>query len=129
MLIALLVVGTVHYLTGFAEIRFVRGRYEPNLLWSAWNSFSRVAVYPSEGQAKDQAWGLSRTYRGAIPDQLGMVVDDTGYTTMYRWDPSTDMDFFRRNGSWALALRTVPNSSGSAIGPLSPKSADSSARK
>jgi len=32
--------------TDFAEIRFVRGRYEPNMLWSAWNSFSRVAVYP-----------------------------------------------------------------------------------
>lgn len=116
LLIALLVVGTVHYLTGFAEIRFVRGRYEPNLLWSAWNSFSRVAVYPSEGQAKDQAWGLSRTYRGAIPDQLGMVVDDTGYTTMYRWDQSTDMDFFRRNVI-GLAYRLKENPAALVIGP------------
>ncbi len=97
LLVLLLALGTVHAMTGFAEIRFVRGRYEPNLLWSAWNSFSRVAVYPAEGQAKDQAWGLSRTYRGPVPDQLGMVVDDTGYTTMYRWDRQTGLDFFRKN--------------------------------
>jgi hypothetical protein len=97
LLLLLLVIGSLHAVTGFAEIRFVRGRYEPNLLWSAWNSFSRVAVYPAEGQAKDQAWGLSRTYRGPVPDQLGMVVDDTGYTTMYRWDRKTGLDFFRKN--------------------------------
>ncbi len=97
VLVLLLGIGCVHALTGFAEIQFVRGRYEPNVLWSAWNSFSRVAVYPSEWEAKDQAWGLSRTYRGPVPDQLGMVVDDTGYTTMYRWDRETGQDFFRKN--------------------------------
>jgi hypothetical protein len=44
-----------------------------------------------------RAWGLSRTYRGPIPDQLGMVVDDTGYTTMYRWQGEQTLDFFRDN--------------------------------
>jgi spermidine synthase len=97
LLSGLLLLACIHFFTGFAEIRFVRGRYEPNLLWSAWNSFSRVAVYPGEGQAMDQAWGLSRTYRGPVPDQLGMVVDDTGYTIMYRWDPDGDLGFFRNN--------------------------------
>lgn len=97
LLVGLILLGCVHYATGFAEIRFVRGRYEPNLLWSEWNSFSRVAVYPAEGEAMDRAWGLSRNYRGPIPDQLGMVVDDTGYTTMYRWDRQSDLGFFRNN--------------------------------
>jgi len=83
--------------TGFAEIRFVRGRYEPNLLWSGWNSFSRVAVYPSQSQEMGQAWGLSRNYRGPIPEQLGMVVDDTGYTTMFRDGDGRYDDFFRSN--------------------------------
>ncbi|MCK4509019.1 MAG: hypothetical protein KAU27_10770, partial [Desulfuromonadales bacterium] len=111
MLVLLLGLGTVHAMTGFAEIRFVRGRYEPNLLWSAWNSFSRVAVYPAEGQAKDQVWGLSRTYRGPIPDQLGMVVDDTGYTTMYRWDRQTGLEFFRKNViGLAYQLKAQPTS-------------------
>jgi hypothetical protein len=116
LLMAMLVVGCAHYYTGFAEIRFVRGRYEPNLLWSAWNSFSRVAVYPAEGQAKDQAWGLSRTYRGKVPDQLGMVVDDTGYTTMYRWNDDTDMGFFSKNVI-GLAYRLKQEPSALVIGP------------
>ena len=111
LLVVLLGTSCAHYLTGFAEIQFVRGRYEPNVLWSAWNSFSRVAVYPVEGQAKDQAWGLSRTYRGPVPDQLGMVVDDTGYTTMYRWDRETGLDFFRKNViGLAYQLKEQPTS-------------------
>ncbi|PLX82510.1 MAG: hypothetical protein C0614_06110 [Desulfuromonas sp.] len=97
LLACTLLVAGVHAVSGFAEIRFVRGRYEPNLLWSSWNSFSRVAVYPAESESMDQAWGLSRSYRGPVPDQLGMVVDDTGYTTMYRWDGTSDLDYFRHN--------------------------------
>ncbi len=116
LLAALVVLGCVHYATGFAEIRFVRGRYEPNLLWSEWNSFSRVAVYPAEGEAMDRAWGLSRSYRGPIPDQLGMVVDDTGYTTMYRWDRAADLGFFRSNVI-GLAYRLKETPSALIIGP------------
>lgn len=116
LLLVLLLTGVAHFLTGFAEIRFVRGRYEPNLLWSAWNSFSRVAVYPAEGQNLDQAWGLSRSYRGPIPEQLGMVVDDTGYTTMYRWDRQSDLDFFRSNVI-GLAYRLKPDAEALIIGP------------
>lgn len=116
LLFSFLAVGCVHALTGFAEIQFVRGRYEPNVLWSAWNSFSRVAVYPAEGQAKDQVWGLSRTYRGPVPDQLGMVVDDTGYTTMYRWDRQTGLDFFRKNVI-GLAYRLKERPTSLVIGP------------
>lgn len=116
LLVLLLATGTLHHITGFAEIRFVRGRYEPNLLWSAWNSFSRVAVYPAEGQNLDQAWGLSRSYRGPIPEQLGMVVDDTGYTTMYRWDRQTDLGFFRGNVI-GLAYRLKPGAEALVIGP------------
>jgi hypothetical protein len=91
------IAGAGNLLWGFAEVRFVRGRYEPNLLWSAWNSFSRVAVYPAESQELDQAWGLSRAYRGPIPEQLGMVVDDTGYTTLYRWEGERTAGYFRDN--------------------------------
>nr|NIS40268.1 hypothetical protein [Desulfuromonadales bacterium] len=43
-----------------------------------------------------RAWGLSRTYRGPIPEQLGMVVDDTGYTTLYRRNDDA-AGFFRNN--------------------------------
>ncbi|MDT8441773.1 MAG: hypothetical protein RQ723_08930 [Desulfuromonadales bacterium] len=116
LLLLCLIIAAAHALSGFAEIRFVRGRYEPNLLWSAWNSFSRVAVYPAESENMDQAWGLSRTYRGPIPDQLGMVVDDTGYTTMYRWDRETGLDFFRHNVI-GLAYRLKEQPTALIIGP------------
>jgi hypothetical protein len=97
VMLLLVAAGLGNHLYGFAEIRFVRGRYEPNLLWSAWNSFSRVAVYPSQSQEMDQAWGLSRTYRGPVPEQLGVVEDDTGYTTLYRWEGEKTLAFFRDN--------------------------------
>ncbi len=97
VVLTLLVAGAGNFLHGYADIRFVRGRYEPNLLWSAWNSFSRVAVYPTQSQEMDQSWGLSRTYHGPVPEQLGMVVDDTGYTTMYRWEGERTLGFFRDN--------------------------------
>jgi len=116
--VALLLVGlTVGNLaTDFAGVRFVRGRYEPNLLWSAWNSFSRVAVFPSRGEELQQAWGLSRTYRGPIPEQLGMVVDDTGYTTMYRWRGEETLEYFRSNVI-ALPYQLRGGGTGLVIGP------------
>ena len=111
-LLALLLVaaGVGNLLSDFAEIRFVRGRYEPNLLWSSWNSFSRVAVYPAQSEEAGRAWGLSRNYRGPIPEQLGMVVDDTGYTTLYRDQGEKTVGFFRDNViSLAYYLKEQPS--------------------
>ncbi|RMF75090.1 MAG: hypothetical protein D6740_01410 [Alphaproteobacteria bacterium] len=114
--LAALVLLGINLSQDIAGIRFVRGRYEPGLLWSAWNSFSRVAVYPSRGEELRQAWGLSRTYRGPIPQQLGMVVDDTGYTTLYRWPGEEGMGYFRDNVI-SLAWRLKPGAKGLVIGP------------
>ncbi len=116
LLVLFLSAGAGNFMTGFAEIQFVRGRYEPNLLWSAWNSFSRVAVYPSQSQEMGQSWGLSRTYRGPIPEQLGMVVDDTGYTTMYRGDDGESDEFFQSNVI-ALPYHLRPDANALIIGP------------
>lgn len=102
--------GTANLVSGFAEIRFVRGRYEPNVLWNAWNSFSRVAVYPSQGDEMGSAWGQSPNYRGEVPAQLGMVVDDTGYTNLYRWQGEKTLAYFRENLiSLAYALKAQPS--------------------
>ena len=64
----------------FTRINFVRGRYESGILSVKWNSFSRVAVYPTKSQELERSWGMSSKYKGNIPEQYGMVVDDTGYT-------------------------------------------------
>jgi hypothetical protein len=110
LLFGLSLAGAANLVYDYAEIRFVRGRFEPSLLWSKWNSFSRVAVYPTQSQEMDQSWGLSRTYQGPVPEQLGMVVDDTGYTTMYRWEGEKTLGFFRANVlALPYSLKTKPS--------------------
>jgi len=116
LLLVLLIAGAGNLLQGYADLHFVRGRYEPNLLWSAWNSYSRVAAYPAQSQEMEHAWGLSRTYRGPIPEQIGMVVDDTGYTTMYRWEGEKTLEFFRSN-LLALPYLLKPSADTLVIGP------------
>lgn len=80
---ALVAAGALEIRAGSAEIRFVRGRYEPDLLWTRWDANSRVAVYPVSGEEATRAWGVSPAYGGPAPAQLGMVVDDTGYTALF----------------------------------------------
>ncbi|MDA8180248.1 MAG: hypothetical protein ACYC34_00650 [Desulfobacteria bacterium] len=83
---------------GFAEIRFARGRYEPGMLWSRWDAVSRVAVYPVSGEESTKAWGVSPRYAGPAPEQIGMVVDDTGYTALFGMGKSSEsMAAFRGN--------------------------------
>ncbi len=79
----LVAAGALEIRTGAAEIRFVRGRFEPDLLWTRWDANSRVAVYPVSGEEATRAWGVSPAYGGPVPAQLGMVVDDTGYTALF----------------------------------------------
>ena len=92
---------------GFAEIRFVRGRYEPDILWTRWDANSRVAVYPVSGEESSKAWGVSAAYTGTVPDQIGMVVDDTGYTALFGTGRNpASMEAFRNNiASAAYRLR------------------------
>ncbi len=88
-----LVAATAH--GGVVELKFVRGRYQPDLLLTRWNSFSRVAVWPLRTGQGEASWGMSRTYRGAIPEQYGLVVDDTGYSTIARYRPGDDLGWAR----------------------------------
>jgi len=78
-------------------VKFVRGRYQPDLLLTRWNAFSRVAVWPLRTGQGEASWGMSRGYRGPIPEQYGLVVDDTGYTTIARYRPGDDLGWARAN--------------------------------
>ena len=62
------------------KLQFARGQYEPGLLYYRWNALSRVVVYPLSRAEAEQSWGISRQFRGEFPDNLGMLVDDAGYT-------------------------------------------------
>jgi len=90
-----LVAATAH--GGLVELKFVRGRYQPDLLLTRWNSYSRVAVWPLRTGQGEASWGMSRVYRGPIPEQYGLVVDDTGYTTIARYRPGDDLGWARAN--------------------------------
>jgi spermidine synthase len=82
---------------GIVELKFVRGRYQPDLLLTRWNSYSRVAVWPLRTGQGEASWGMSRSYRGPIPEQYGLVVDDTGYTTIARYRPGDELGWARAN--------------------------------
>lgn len=99
--------GAAEAATGFAEIRFVRGRYEPGLLWVRWDAASRVAVYPVSQEEARRGWGLSPAWTGPVPEQIGMVVDDTGYTALFGTgkDPRTLVAFGANVASAAARVR------------------------
>lgn len=82
---------------GVVELKFVRGRYQPDLLLTRWNSYSRVAVWPLRTGQSEASWGMSRGYRGPVPEQYGLVVDDTGYTTIARYRAGDDLGWARAN--------------------------------
>ncbi len=114
---ALVAGGIAEARSGYAEIRFVRGRYEPALLWTRWDASSRVAVYPAAGDESSRSWGVSPAYAGPAPEQIGMVVDDTGYTALFGTgnDPAT-LSAFRHNIASA-AYRIRGSGTAAIIGP------------
>ncbi len=80
------------------EIMVARGKLAKNIIWSKWNPFSRVIIYPLKGEEKVNPFGQSPLYRGYVPEQWGVLVDDTGYTVASEF-PSNDniKNFFRWN--------------------------------
>jgi spermidine synthase len=95
MLALLLAAATAH--GGLVTLNFVRGRYQPDVLLTRWNSYSRIAVWPLRTGQSEASWGMSRDYRGRIPEQYGLVVDDTGYTTIARYRAGDDLGWARAN--------------------------------
>jgi spermidine synthase len=75
------------------RLQYARGQYEPDIRYSAWNALSRVVVYPLSRWEAEQAWGISRRYTGDHPGNMGMLVDDAGYTPIVEnrdQDPKPD---------------------------------------
>lgn len=80
------------------EIMIARGKAIKSILWSKWNPFSRVIVYPLKDEEKINPFGQSRLFNGYIPEQWGVLVDDTGYTVASEFPNSEPKkEFFRWN--------------------------------
>lgn len=80
------------------EIAIARGKVANNIIWSKWNPFSRVIVYPLKDEEMINPFGQSNLYRGYVPEQWGILVDDTGYTVACSFPKKdSESDFFRWN--------------------------------
>jgi hypothetical protein len=63
------------------DVRDTKGHVDDRVLFSKWNSFSRVAVYDrSHGD-----WSLSAKYTGALPETRFMDIDSAASTPILRF--------------------------------------------
>jgi hypothetical protein len=103
--------------SGAAEIPFARGRYEPELLAVRWNAMSRVAAYPLPPGDTMRPYGLSNRYKGPQPRQIGLVVDDSGYTNLFDGaEAEANPEYFRAN-LVALPFHLRPSARALLFGP------------
>jgi SAM-dependent methyltransferase len=58
------------------DVHFAKGQKQSQVLFSAWNSFSRVAVY----DRNHETWGLSPNYHGELPPTLWLDIDASAST-------------------------------------------------
>jgi hypothetical protein len=103
--------------TGAAEIPFAQGRFEPKLLAVRWNPMSRVAAFPLTAADVQRPFGLSAAYRGPIPPQIGLVVDDSGYTNLYEGRASRENPEYYRSNLVALPFHLRPEARSLLLGP------------
>ena len=64
------------------DVRDTKGHVDDRVLFSKWNSFSRVAVYDrSHGD-----WSLSAKYTGSLPETRFMDIDSAASTPILKFD-------------------------------------------
>ncbi len=103
--------------TGGAEVPLARGQYQKDLLAVRWSPVGRVAAYLLPPGDRTRPFGLSRTYRGPVPAQVGLVVDDSGYTNLFEGSAARgNPDYFRAN-LVALAWHLRPGARSLLVGP------------
>jgi spermidine synthase len=69
-------------LLGAFSVSTTKGHEHDQVLFSKWNSFSRIGVYDSASTA----WSLSDRYTGPLPDVRLMDIDSAAATQIIRFD-------------------------------------------
>ena len=77
---------------------------------------SRVAAYPLPPGDTRKPYGQSRTYRGDVPKQVGLVVDDSGYTNLFEGSAALANPEYFRSNLVALPHHLRPGEGGSCRG-------------
>ena len=66
------------------DVTDTKGHTKDHVLFSKWNSFSRIGVY----ERTHGDWSLSYTYKGALPDTRYMDIDSAASTPILKLDPA-----------------------------------------
>ena len=94
------VAGQMSGRAGF-DVVDTKGHQGDRILFSKWNSFSRIGVY----ERKHGDWSLSYTYKGPLPETRFMDIDSAASTPILRLDPSLSNAQYLRYELTALAYQ------------------------
>jgi predicted membrane-bound spermidine synthase len=83
LIMVALIAGQVSGVTVF-DVNDTKGHTKDHVLFSKWNSFSRIGVY----ERTHGDWSLSYTYKGALPDTRYMDIDSAASTPILKLDPA-----------------------------------------
>jgi hypothetical protein len=95
------------------DVYGAKGHENAPMLFSKWNSFSRIAVYNSP----HPDWGLSETYTGKLPESLYMDIDAAASTPILRAPVDGGTLDYLRYELTGLAYTVKPGAHVLVIGP------------
>jgi spermine/spermidine synthase len=103
VVVAVPLVGQLSGLAGF-DVVDTKGHQGDRVLFSKWNSFSRVAVYErSHGD-----WSLSAAYTGPLPESRFMDIDSAASTPILKLDATRSNADYLRYELTAFAYQLAP---------------------
>jgi hypothetical protein len=79
-------------LTGVFSVSTTKGHEHDRVLFSKWNSFSRIGVYDT---AEGGSWSLSDRYKGPLPDFRLMDIDSAAATQILKATSDRDVAFLQ----------------------------------
>ena len=123
--VAILVVPLAGQWSGIArfDIADTKGHEADRVLFSKWNSFSRIGVY----ERAHGDWSLSQAYTGPLPETRFMDIDSSASTPILRVSPDLSNAQYLRYELTALAYY-LKDRSGPEAGSPGPDAAAGSRR-
>src|SRR5437763_768404 len=107
VLLAIPVAGQLSGVAGF-DVVDTKGHRGDRVLFSKWNSFSRIGVY----ERTHGDWSLSPAYKGPLPDTRFMDIDSAASTPILGLAPDLSNAQYLRYELTALAYHPVSRESG-----------------
>ena len=86
------------------DVQATKGHEKDKVLFSKWNSFSRIGVY----DRRHGDWSLSPTYHGPVPDTRFMDIDSAASTPIIAFSGNLEDVGYLRSELTALAYYLAP---------------------